>query len=119
MAKTATQLLADVRVLLQDNDEPYRYKTDELIDHLNSGIYELKRLRPDVYLSTLNTDLFQYSDATLDTNLPFGDIYYQPMVLFVTGYAELRDDEFTVDGRAGLFLQSFAGQLTSPSRGVV
>lgn len=119
MAKTASDLIAQSRILLQDSKTPFRYPTDALISYVNNGLSELKRIRPDVWLEGFNVDLFEYTSSNLDTVIPVDGIFFQPLILFIVGYAELRDDEFTIESRAGLFLQSFAHQLTVPARGVV
>jgi len=92
--------------------------------YINNGLYELKRLRPDIWLSSLTfpvTDLPRYVDDPVDlaTALPFNTMFYQPLVLYVAGYAELRDDEFTQDARAATLLKSFAVQLSAPAAAIV
>ena len=111
--KTIGDCIGEARVLLQDNYTPYRYSDDELIDAFNNALYEIKRLRPDAYLGGYGTDLTIYTTADTATEVPFPAIFFQPTVLYITGYAELRDDEFTIDQRAAILLRSFAGQLVA------
>jgi hypothetical protein len=120
MAKrTINDVLEQSRILLQDEVEPYRYKDAQLLDFFNSSLYELKRLRPDAWLGQYNTDLKLYTISDLNTEIPFGSIYFQPVVMYVTGYAELRDDEFAIDGRSATLLTAFARQISAPSAGVL
>ena len=119
MAKrTISELLSQVRYILQDTvATSYRYPDADLLAHFNSAIYELKRLRPDVWLGLYGEDLPMYSTAydLTTTEIPFPSIFFQPVVLFVAGYAELRDDEFTVDNRAVGLVRSFSQQISAPS----
>lgn len=119
--RTANDAITESRFILQDTVEPYRYPTADLIRYLNNGLYALKRLRPDAFLGYYNRDLPQFSDTpvSLAEKLPFATIFFDPIVMYMSGFAELRDDEFTVDQRAGILLQSFAAQLTEPQGSVI
>lgn len=115
--RTAQDAITETRIILQDTVEPYRYPTSDLVRYLNNGMYELKRIRPDVFLNYCNKDLPQFIDDPDDfeEELPFSTIFFQSMVLFITGYAEIRDDEYAVDSRAALLLGAFTTQLTVPA----
>lgn len=122
MARTLTQVFADVRDILQDSkpnrNGEYRYPDAQLARHLNSAYTELKRIRPDAWLSYVGQPL-PFLDSTTDPidtsgELPVDDIFYVPIVNFMSGFAELRDDTFTVDSRAALLLQQFQNSLTMP-----
>jgi hypothetical protein len=43
--------------------------------------------------------------------VPISDDYLIPLVDYVVHRAELRDDEFTVDGRSSVLLQKFKATL--------
>jgi hypothetical protein len=117
MSQTVNDAVVQARKILQDEMEPYRYPTSDLLTYLNNSMYELKRIRPDAWINTLNTDLPMYSDNATDlaTDLPFNGIFFQPTVMYMAGYAELRDDEYTQDSRAAILMQSF---ITSLTRGI-
>ena len=119
--RTADDAITEARLVLQDTVVPYRYPTVDLIRYLNNGLYELKRLRPDIFLAYVGQPVPQYIDdpISLAELIPVADIFYQPLVLFMAGYAELRDDEFTVDARASILLRSFATSLTLPAGAAV
>lgn len=104
------------RVLLQDEVEPYRYETSELIASLNEAHMEAKRLRPDLYLNTFGNAAPSYTtenDEIGDT-IPY---QYRPtFIYYMAGNAQLRDEEETQDARATIFLNKFTAQLlTLPS----
>jgi hypothetical protein len=103
-------LLDQVRTLLQDVDSSgssgYRYSTDSIITCLNQGMGDLFRIRPDLFLEVG----FTLPSFTVDQlNLPIGieSQYASPLVFYVVGLVQARDDEQTQDARAGVFLQTF------------
>ena len=93
MAKTVEQILSNARYILQDEVIPYRNSVDDLLVALNSGLYELKRLRPDAWLSYLGVgeELPQYANVPLDLAMviPINPMFYQSLIYFISGYALL------------------------------
>ena len=118
MAKTVEKILSDARYILQDEVIPYRNSVNDLLTALNGGLYELKRIRPDAWLSNLGigVELPQYTDTPLDLDMviPINPMFYQSLIYFISGYAELKDDEYTVDSRAALLLKAFGDNNTQP-----
>ncbi len=115
MAKTIQDILTESRFLLQDSVEPYRNGDASLLRIVNSAMYELKRVRPDVWLGSYNTALPTFSDtpADLEKEIPFDQLVFQPFIFYIVGFVELQDDEFAVDGRAAAMLRMFTGSLTA------
>lgn len=105
---TVAEYIAEARVLLQDLDSgEYRYSDVDLTQGLNLGLMEIRRLRPDLFLQ--NFDF---------TNVPSGavklDVMYRtPLLYYIVGHAQLRDDENTTDSRAMGFKTLFLKQLVS------
>jgi hypothetical protein len=113
--KTLGDCIGDARAILQDTESgSYRYSDDELVSLFNNALYELKRVRPDLYIGGYGSDLTTYTPSDFSTAVPFSMLVFQPVVLFIAGMAELRDDEFTVDNRAGILLRAFTTQLSLP-----
>lgn len=114
MPKTVEQIIDGARRILQDQVTPFRNSQDDLLSFLNNGLYELKRLRPDAWLSMLGQDLPEYGDNATDlaTQIPVNTMFYQQLIYFVAGYAELKDDEYTIDARAALLMRAFGSDLT-------
>jgi len=111
---TVAKYVTSARVLLQDTIETYRYSDVELVTALSIAILEARRLRPDLFLTLFiaDTDLPEYTvnDSTVITI----DEQYRPAFLyFMTGFAQLRDDEATTDPRAMAFMNKFTSQLMS------
>lgn len=99
------------RVLLLDTVEPYRYATDDLVENLNMGILEARRIRPDLLKSYFRTTLPDYSAASLSATVDIDPQYRVAFVYYICGQAQLRDNEEVQDSRAALFLNKFTSQL--------
>lgn len=99
------------RVLLQDTLEPFRYPTADLINNLNAGLLDARRLRPDLFLYT-PTDVPSYS-ATSEI-VDIDQQYRMALVYYVAGQAQLRDEEDVTDARAAAFIDRFTTTLIAP-----
>jgi len=110
---TISNVIESSRELLQDTVAPYRFSDDRLVRTLNSAVREVFRIRPDLFLS-VSYVIPTYVEADLvapSITFPIEEQFYNVVVEFITGFTELADDEFTVDGRAVLLLTSFRNQL--------
>jgi len=110
--ETVGQYLKEARVLLQDVTPPYRYEDVELVDCLNIGLLEARRLRADLFLP-LNKGIFIDTNGTLDraAKVPIDEMYRPALVYYIVGRAQLRDDEATTDQRSAAFMTKFTSQL--------
>ena len=118
MAKTLDDLLDDVRQMLQDKREPYRYSDATLIGRINTAFREAQRIRPDIYLAEGTDDYYMedvptYTTSDLGTNtlFPVDEKFFQAIVFQVVGTIELGDDQFAVDNRAMTLLAAFRQTL--------
>lgn len=114
MTKSVEKILLDSRRILQDEVLPYRNSQDDLLSALNNGLYELKRLRPDAWLTYFGKELPQYANNVTDLAavIPINQMFIQQLIYWIIGYTELQDDEYTVDGRAALLVRAFGADLT-------
>ena len=124
MAKTYEDVIIEARVLLQDTDSSnYRWSNTVLIAILNRAIQALARIRPDACYdlydnNSLNApELVESSPGSGQTvwNSAFGFEmqFFNPLVHYTVGMAEVVDDEYTEDGRAGLLLGQFKANILS------
>ncbi len=115
MAKSIQDIVTEVRFILQDEDEDgiYRNSDESIVRVVNSTMYELKRVRPDVWLGGYNAPLPEYEVGALDVPIPFDAMFFQATIFYIVGFIELQDDEFAVDGRAAGLLRAFGAMLTS------
>jgi len=109
---TVGQYLEEARRLLQDEVAPFRYPDDDLVDALNFGLLEARRLRADLFLPLFEIPWTDPS-GTIDVAAPVTlDPMYRPsLVYYIVGRAQLRDDEPTVDQRASALMLKFTQQL--------
>jgi hypothetical protein len=111
---TVADYIADARVLLQDQAAPYRYEDTELVENLNLGLLEFRRLRPDLMFAYLNSTIPSYSAYAMTTAVAMDVQYRMALLYYICGQAQLRDEETTQDARATAFLQKFTAQLLTP-----
>lgn len=98
MPYTAARAITRAREILKDAGT--RYPTTELVDYLNEGIAEIRRVRPDLFIGGYAVGLPQVDPLDLDEPLPTPDSVFVALAQYVAGRAEWRDDEWAVDGRA-------------------
>lgn len=108
---TVADYIADARVLLQDTVEPYRYSSAELVENLNLGLLEIRRMRPDLMTGTFRTSVPKYSSTSTSTAVAIDVMYRVALLYYVCGHAQLRDDEATQDQRSLAFLNKFTAQM--------
>ncbi len=112
MPRTYSQVIERTRRILQDEGATnYRYSDQSLVDATNDAILEVRRVRPDLFLSTdfVTTDVDAADVAT--TELPIEDMFFHSLVYLASGYQMLRDDEFSLDSRAVNLLNKGISQL--------
>ena len=109
-------VLQQVRTLLQDVDVSsghYRYSTDSIITNINQAMTDLYRMRPDLFLE-LQFQIPVFNVGDLGAPIGIEDQYVSPLIMYVVGLTQARDDEQTQDARAGVFLQTFQKQVLTP-----
>lgn len=118
MAKTYQDVVTEARVLLQDTDSTsYRNSNANLLAIYNRALQALARVRPDACYdlysaNSLNVpELVESSPGSGQTawtdNFGLEMQFFNPLVSYIVGVAEIIDDEYSEDGRAALMLQSF------------
>lgn len=108
MARKVKDLLSRVRVTLQDT-EAVRYLTPELLGYMNDAVLEARSIRPDLFVRDFNGSFNDVTDP--EAAFPLPDQFFPAVCHYVCGRAELRDDEFAVDGRAMTLLAAFSKKL--------
>jgi hypothetical protein len=116
MARTVQQILEVARGLIQDESSPFRYSDASLCLSLSEAVAEARRLRPDLFVDTLLDTLPLYTTADILDTIPLPDTYMPALANYVAGRTQLRDDEFSMDGRAVMLITAFVATLTGGKR---
>ncbi len=117
--------LKDVRTLLQDKVEPYRYRTHGLVRALNITLMEARRIRPDLFVGYLDAvPQFHWTDAednpvdddpsnpTWTEFVPMELQFRQAFVYGIVAHALARDQEDIQDERSTGMMKSFVNMMT-------
>lgn len=115
--RTAAGLIDQVRTLLQDTDNSsgaYRYSTDSIVAALNQGMTDLYRIRPDLFLE-LHFQIPVFNVGSLALPIGIEQQYIPPLIYYVVGLVQARDDEQNQDSRAMVFLKTFTQSVLSVS----
>lgn len=109
---TFQQIIDDARVILNDeiaNESTVpRYTVAQLLGYARQALVSARQVRPDLFLSNLTGVFPAYTGA--DT-VPLPEQYLVTLSDYVAHRAELRDDEFAVDGRANALFQKHKAGL--------
>lgn len=108
---TVQDYIDRARVLLLDQSQPYRYPDADLVENLNMGFLEIRRLRPDIVSKYFLTTLPDFTTAQMSSTVPLDPMYRVALLYYICGHAQLRDDENTQDARATIFLNKFTAQM--------
>jgi len=107
-------VISQVRTLLQDVDSSassgYRYSTDSIVTALNQGMLDMFRVRPDLFLENAFV-VPVFNVGTLGVPIGVEQQYIPPLVYYVTGLVQARDDEQNQDSRAMAFMKTFSTAL--------
>lgn len=124
MAKTYEDVVTEARVLLQDTDSSsYRFSNTVLLAIYNRALQALARIRPDACYD-LFTDNSLSVPELVESAPGAGQTawtdafglemqFFNPLVHYVVGMAEVTDDEYTEDGRAQMLLSQFKASIVS------
>ena len=118
---TYADLISEARTFTQDAVAPFRNEDDFYIKHVNRGLQEIGRMRPDAYYELFDANNLNVP-VVVDTDEPdelvapqvatteefqIDMMFYAPLLAYLIGISEVQDDEFTEDGRAAMLLQQF------------
>lgn len=108
MARTVQDVIAHARIPLNDVAGE-RYLDAEMAAYVLDAFHEARSIRPDLFVGQFLAavpDELQLTDP-----FPLPDQFFRAVSEYVTGVAEMRDDEFAVDGRAMTLKASLTSKL--------
>lgn len=100
---TVANIVSSARVLLND-ESSVRYTDSQMVGYVNEAYKLVRRIRPDLFFGAYQTTL---PTLVSGDNFPFDPQYEPAFVDYLVGRAESRDDDYAVNGRATMLLQSF------------
>lgn len=109
MARKVSDVLSRVWETLQDDGT--RYPKAQLLGYMNDAVLEARSIRPDLFVSKFGQEIPDVVDEGSAFPLPLQ--FFPAVCFYVAGRAELRDDEFAVDGRAATLLSTFGKKLVT------
>lgn len=108
---TVADYVSLARTLLMDEyDGPYRYPDAQLVTALNLAFFETKRVRADLLIGKTLPNFTANNSDPVDMD----EMYRVPLVYYMCGHAQMRDEEGNQDQRAAGFLQLFRSQMGAP-----
>jgi hypothetical protein len=120
MSWTALDLVTEVRAILQDKAET-RYTDERILRSLGMVYAEVRRVRPDYFVNGLRAALpvlptwsteGQLTQPTLVIFLP--EQIRALVTMYVAGFVELADTQYTEDKRAVGLMSSLGQALGRP-----
>lgn len=108
MTRLVSDAITEARQMLQDV-AGVRYADAALIGFINDAVLDARSIRPDLFVGTYLTAPTQIT--VVGDVIPLPDQFFTSLVYYISGRAELRDDEFAVDGRAMTFIPLLSRKL--------
>jgi hypothetical protein len=109
MAYTMQNVIDHARIPLNDSAKE-RYSDDTLLSYANDAVLIVRKRRPDLFLGQWSS---LPSNLSVTDAFPVDDEYFPTFADYVTGRAELVDDENVDSSRAKMLIESFIGGITS------
>lgn len=124
MARTYANLITEARQLVNDAVEPLRDEDSVYITHVNRGLHEMSRIRPDALFdrfagNALNVPVliesgapdYDENEVTLGAEFQPEMQFYGPLLAYIVGMIEIKEDEFSEDSRAVAMITAFRNAL--------
>lgn len=108
---TVQSLIDDVRTLLLDQVQPFRYADNELMVGLNTALLEARRLRADLFVTRWGANTVPYYAQPSGEQFCIEPQFRLAFVYGTAAHALTRDDEDVQDARATSFLNRFYHML--------
>lgn len=102
--------VTDVRTIILDKVQPYRYPDDSLVEALNIALLEGRRLRPDLFVCRYGNHVPRF-EAVSGDEVPVEPQFRLAFIYGIAAHTLLRDEEDVQDARANTFLERFHDML--------
>jgi hypothetical protein len=111
---TVNDAIIAAREILKDPDGE-RYSDESLTRQIGEGVATMFRIRSDFLVGRRDPRPI-YAPGSLAERLPdvVSEYYFQPLIEWVVARVELRDDQFSQDGRAAALFSKMRAALLTP-----
>jgi hypothetical protein len=106
---TVADYITEARALLQDARTPYRYSDGEIAAAIGLGLYEARRLRPELFTAGVVPSIT--SATTTGTAVAMDVQYRMSLLYYVVGHISMRDEEEGSDSRGAGYKRMFLAQM--------
>ncbi len=108
---TVNDYVDDVRTLIQDKRQPYRYDDTSVVRAFNLALLEGRRIRPDLYIHRDGLKVPHFQNPS-DEEVHMEQQFRLAFVFGTAAHVLLRDEEDVQDLRANAFSNTFKYLLT-------
>jgi hypothetical protein len=109
--ETVQDYVTDIRTLLQDVVQPYRYDDPSLLTAFNVALLEGRRVRPDLFVYSHHSKVPSFKTVD-NTEVNIEPMFRLAFVFAGASHAIMRDQEDVQDQRATSFNAMFTEMLT-------
>lgn len=121
---TYQDLLDEARGFVNDAVSPYRDADATYIRHINRGLQEIGRIRPDAMFSLFSANALNVpvviasgspagNEVLISAEFQLDMQFFPPLVSYVVGMIEIKEDEYSEDSRAVALITAFRNSLLS------
>lgn len=103
--------VTDVRTIILDKVQPFRYPDDSIVEALNIALLEGRRLRADLFVCRYGNDVPHFGPAVSGDIVPIEPQFRLAFIYGIAAHTLLRDEEDVQDQRANTFLERFHDML--------
>jgi hypothetical protein len=109
--ETVLDYVTDIRTLLQDVIQPYRYDDISLLTSFNVTLLDARRIRPDLFVFKHHDQVPSFKVVD-NSQVEMEPSFRLPLVYGAASHAIMRDQEDVQDQRATSFNAIFTEMLT-------
>jgi len=109
--ETVSDYVTDIRTLLQDVIQPYRYDDPSLLTSFNVTLLDARRIRPDLFVFKHHEKVPSFKVVD-NSPVDIEPSFRLPLVYGAAGHAIMRDQEDVQDQRATSLIAIFTEMLT-------
>lgn len=111
MAKRTIQSLVTASRGMLHDTETVRFTDADILEGFNQALALIRRNRPDAYAALYGEETYDFDTSNLTEPFPLDEQFIPAVISMMIAWCELREDQYTAEGRAAALLQRFQVQL--------